>query len=110
MKTIRTDYWKLSSRAAISSSTAESDLRRISLNVVKKKVCVFALLIAGAGLPSQRVSIKLLTDAQPKPCVIGAWRFNNPEEEILMSESFPLPTKPEGVIPSLVERFNSGKI
>ena len=27
-----------------------------------------------------------------------------------MSESFPLPTKPEGVIPSLIERFNSGKI
>ena len=27
-----------------------------------------------------------------------------------MSESFPLPTKPEGVIPSLLERFNSGKI
>jgi hypothetical protein len=27
-----------------------------------------------------------------------------------MSESFPLPTAPEGVIPSLVERFNSGKI
>jgi len=27
-----------------------------------------------------------------------------------MSESFPLPTKPEGVIPSLVERFNSGKV
>lgn len=27
-----------------------------------------------------------------------------------MSESLPLPTKPEGVIPSLVERFKSGKI
>jgi ketosteroid isomerase-like protein len=27
-----------------------------------------------------------------------------------MSESFPLPTKPEDVIPSLVKRFNSGKI
>ena len=27
-----------------------------------------------------------------------------------MSESFPLPTEPAGVIPSLVERFNSGKI
>jgi len=27
-----------------------------------------------------------------------------------MSESFPLPTKPDGVIPSLLERFNSGKI
>jgi hypothetical protein len=27
-----------------------------------------------------------------------------------MSESFPLPTEPEGVIPSLVERFNSRKV
>jgi uncharacterized protein (TIGR02246 family) len=27
-----------------------------------------------------------------------------------MSKSFPLPTEPEGVIPSLVERFNSGKV
>jgi ketosteroid isomerase-like protein len=27
-----------------------------------------------------------------------------------MSESLPLPTEPEGVIPSLIERFNSGKI
>ena len=27
-----------------------------------------------------------------------------------MSDSFPLPTEPEGVIPSLVERFNSGKV
>jgi ketosteroid isomerase-like protein len=27
-----------------------------------------------------------------------------------MSEKFPLPTKPEDVIPSLVERFNSGDV
>jgi ketosteroid isomerase-like protein len=27
-----------------------------------------------------------------------------------MSDSYSLPTEPEGVIPSLVERFNSGKI
>jgi ketosteroid isomerase-like protein len=27
-----------------------------------------------------------------------------------MSESYPLPTEPEGVIPSLVKRFNSGKV
>jgi ketosteroid isomerase-like protein len=26
-----------------------------------------------------------------------------------MSESFPLPTKPEGVVPSLIERFKSGR-
>jgi ketosteroid isomerase-like protein len=27
-----------------------------------------------------------------------------------MSDSFPLPTAPEDVVPSLVERFNSGKV
>ena len=27
-----------------------------------------------------------------------------------MSQAFPLPTSPEGVIPSLVERFNSGQV
>ncbi len=27
-----------------------------------------------------------------------------------MSETYPLPTEPEDVVPSLVERFNSGKI
>jgi ketosteroid isomerase-like protein len=27
-----------------------------------------------------------------------------------MSDSYPLPTEPEGVIPALVERFNSGKV
>jgi hypothetical protein len=27
-----------------------------------------------------------------------------------MSKSFPLPTEPESVIPSLIERFNSGKV
>ena len=27
-----------------------------------------------------------------------------------MSEAFPLPTEPEGVIPSLIERFNSGQL
>ncbi len=27
-----------------------------------------------------------------------------------MSKSFPLPAKPEDVIPSLIERFNSGKV
>jgi ketosteroid isomerase-like protein len=32
------------------------------------------------------------------------------KQETLMSESFPLPTEPEGVIPSLLKRFNSGKI
>jgi uncharacterized protein (TIGR02246 family) len=28
----------------------------------------------------------------------------------MMSESFPLPTEPEGVVPSLIERLNSGKV
>ena len=45
METIRTGYWKISSRAAnqrlpvskILLSNAESDLGRISLNVVEKK-------------------------------------------------------------------------
>ena len=27
-----------------------------------------------------------------------------------MSGSFSLPTEPEGIIPSLLERFNSGKV
>ena len=27
-----------------------------------------------------------------------------------MSESYSLPTEPEGIIPSLIERFNSGKV
>jgi uncharacterized protein (TIGR02246 family) len=27
-----------------------------------------------------------------------------------MSETFPLPTEPEGVIPSLIERFNAGSV
>jgi ketosteroid isomerase-like protein len=34
----------------------------------------------------------------------------NTNRRPLMSDSYPLPTEPEGVIPSLVERFNSGKI
>jgi hypothetical protein len=57
METIRTGYWKISSRAAIwlpvskiSSSNAESNLGRISLNVVEKKGMRIALLIAGVGL------------------------------------------------------------
>src|SRR5690348_8456015 len=32
------------------------------------------------------------------------------EQETLMSESFVLPTKPEDMVPALVERFNSGKV
>ena len=50
METMRTGYWKISSRAAISSSNVESNLGRISLNVVEKKGMRIALLIAGVGL------------------------------------------------------------
>ena len=35
---------------------------------------------------------------------------NQHEQEALMSKSYSLPTEPEGVIPSLIERFNSGKV
>ena len=87
METMRTGYWKISSRAAISSSNTESNLGRISLNVVEKKGMRIALLIAGVGLH------KLLTDAQAKPCVIAASRFNNPEEEIPDVRVFPTPDK-----------------
>src|SRR5262245_24246712 len=31
-------------------------------------------------------------------------------KEIAMSKSYSLPTEPEGVVPSLIERFNSGKV
>jgi hypothetical protein len=58
METIGTGYWKISSRAAnqwlpvsrISSSNAESNLGRISLNVVQKKAMRIGLLIAGIDL------------------------------------------------------------
>jgi hypothetical protein len=90
METIRTGYWKISSRAAIwlpvskiSSSNAESNLGRISLNVVE----------AESAFATHRVTIKLLTDAQAKPCVIAAWRFNNPEEEIPDVRVFPTSDK-----------------
>ncbi|HTJ35689.1 MAG TPA: DUF4440 domain-containing protein [Dactylosporangium sp.] len=42
-----------------------------------------------------------------------AWdasQFNQHEQETAMPESQSLPTGPEGVIPSLVDRFNSGKV
>src|SRR5262249_40554480 len=37
-------------------------------------------------------------------------RLTNTNRRPLMSESYSLPTEPEGVIPSLIERFNSGKV
>ncbi|GAA3063078.1 hypothetical protein GCM10010464_29250 [Pseudonocardia yunnanensis] len=39
-----------------------------------------------------------------------ASQFNQHERETEMSESFPLPTKPEDMVAALVERFNSGKV
>src|SRR5262249_17679291 len=39
----------------------------------------------------------------------AASQFHQHEQEAAMSKSYSLPTEPEGVIPSLIERFNSGK-
>ncbi|GAA4260811.1 hypothetical protein GCM10022255_090960 [Dactylosporangium darangshiense] len=36
--------------------------------------------------------------------------FNQPKQGAKMSESYSLPTEPEGVVASLLERFNSGKV
>src|SRR5262249_11164781 len=45
------------------------------------------------------------------PPAQDASQFNQHElQETTMSESYSLPTEPEGVIPSLIERFNSGKV
>lgn len=37
-------------------------------------------------------------------------KFNQHERETLMSESYSLPTEPEGMAAMLVERFNSGEV
>ena len=37
-------------------------------------------------------------------------QFSQHEQETLMSESYSLPTEPEGMAAALRERFNSGKI
>src|SRR5262249_14428458 len=42
--------------------------------------------------------------------IIAASQFNPHERETPMSKSYSLPTEPEGVIPSLIERFNSGNV
>jgi ketosteroid isomerase-like protein len=42
--------------------------------------------------------------------VTAASQFNHHEQETGMSESYSLPTEPEGMAASLVERFNSGKV
>src|SRR5215469_15908992 len=42
--------------------------------------------------------------------MMAALQFNQHEEEAAMSESYSLATEPEGVVASLIERFNSGKI
>jgi ketosteroid isomerase-like protein len=42
--------------------------------------------------------------------IIATSQFNRHEQEALMSESYSLPTEPEGIVASLLERFNSGKV
>jgi ketosteroid isomerase-like protein len=42
--------------------------------------------------------------------MMAASQFNHHEQEAAMSESYSLATEPEGVVPSLIERFNSGKV
>src|SRR6516225_3412239 len=42
--------------------------------------------------------------------IVAALQFNQHEQETLMSESYSLPTEPEGILASLLERFNSGKV
>ena len=42
--------------------------------------------------------------------IVAESQFNQHEHETLMSESYSLPTEPEGIVASLVERFNSGKV
>ena len=42
--------------------------------------------------------------------MVTALQFNQHGQEIAMSEPYSLATEPEGVVASLIERFNSGKI
>ncbi len=42
--------------------------------------------------------------------MVAALQFNQHRRETAMSESYSLATEPEGVVPSLIERFNSGKV
>src|SRR6202007_1142270 len=64
-----------------------------------------------SAFATHRVSIKLPTELQATTYVSPPHSSStNTNRSTLMSESFPLPTEPEGVIPSLVKRFNSGKI
>jgi ketosteroid isomerase-like protein len=43
-------------------------------------------------------------------CVVAGWTVHQHKNGAEMSESYSLPTEPEGVVPSLLERFNSGKV
>jgi ketosteroid isomerase-like protein len=55
--------------------------------------------------------IKNLTRGHAEhPTATAASQFNQHEQETLMSESYSLPTEPKGIVPSLLERFNSGKV
>jgi ketosteroid isomerase-like protein len=42
--------------------------------------------------------------------MMAASQFNQHGQETAMSEPYSLATEPEGVVPSLIERFNSGEI
>jgi ketosteroid isomerase-like protein len=42
--------------------------------------------------------------------MMAASQFNQHGQETAMSEPYSLATEPEGVVPSLIERFNSGKV
>jgi hypothetical protein len=42
--------------------------------------------------------------------IVVVSQFNQHERETLMSESYSLPTEPEGMAAALLERFNSGKV
>jgi hypothetical protein len=82
METIHIGYWKISSRAAISSSNAESNLGRISLNVVEKKGMRIALLIARVGLRNPS-GVDQASNWHPSHNVriIAASQFNQHEQE-----------------------------
>src|SRR5215472_1696580 len=62
--------------------------------------------------PSKPIGCRSSFQLTPKPNRVSSPHRGSttPKRRSLMSKSFPLPTKPEGVIPSLLERFNSGKI
>jgi ketosteroid isomerase-like protein len=62
-------------------------------------------LLLGKGRPALQLTIAATT------CVSAAHRSStNTNRRPLMSESYSLPTEPEGMVAALLERFNSGKV